>query len=173
MTKKLLILRHAKSNWDENDVNDHKRGLNQRGFENSKKIAEFLEKNKFIPDHILCSSAKRALLTLDPIIKIWNEIPRNISDEMYLASPEIIISIIKKQKKYSQILLIGHNPGLAGLVLKLIGNNIEKLNEDLKYSISKFPTCSLAKISLNIKNWSELRFGVGNLEEFIRPKDIE
>lgn len=173
MKKNLLILRHAKSNWGENNVNDHDRGLNQRGFENSKKIAEFLEKNKFMPDHILCSSAKRALLTLDPIIKKWNKIPTNISDEMYLASPEIILSIIKKKKKYSQILLIGHNPGLAGLVVKLIGNNIEKLNDNLKYSISKFPTCSLAKISLNIEKWSELKFGVGSLEKFIRPKDLE
>ena len=172
MKKKLLVLRHAKSTWAKNDFNDHERKLNERGIDNSKKIAQFMEKHNFLPDYIICSSAKRALMTLEPIVKKWTKVPKSITQDMYLASPEVVLSLLKKQNHFSQILLVGHNPGLARLVTDLIGNNIEKLTDDQRYFIHKFPTCSLAIISLSIDDWSNIGYGIGNLEKFIKPEDI-
>ena len=172
MSKSIIILRHAKSNWVNSDIDDHERLLNSRGYKNAREMAEFIKTKKYKPDYIICSSAKRAILTLNPIIEIWPDIPVNITNKIYLASYDEILMILKKQIKYSKILIIGHNPGLANLLFYLININNVDYKDELKYFISKLPTCSLAIISFEINHWKEISYGKGELKVFNTPKSI-
>ena len=172
MSKSIIILRHAKSNWINSDIDDHERPLSSRGYKNAREMAEFLKIKKYKPDYRICSSAKRAILTLGPIIEMWPDIPVNITNKIYLASSNEILMILKKQIEYSKILIIGHNPGLANLLSYLIDINNLDYNDELSYSIKKLPTCSLAMISLEINYWKEIFQSKGSLKSFITPKDI-
>ena len=137
MSKSIIILRHAKSSPINSDINDHERPLNSRGYKNAREMAEFIKIKEYKPDYIICSSAKRAILTLGPIIEMWPDIPVNITNKIYLASSDEILMILKKQIEYSKILIIGHNPGLANLLSYLIDINNLDYNDELSYSIKK------------------------------------
>ena len=159
--KTLYILRHAKSSWNNTGLSDFERPLNERGFDDAPMMGGVMKKNKFQPDLILSSPAKRALQTATIIRKsadISGEI--QFDKRIYEASPKRLLEVIAEQNAGSaSILLVGHNPGLEGLVEFLSGESLP------------MPTAALAVIDLNIEQWSEITSTTGTLRTLIRPKD--
>jgi len=144
--KTLLIMRHAKSSWKEQELPDHDRPLKKKGRKDVANMAKILKKKALVPDLILSSPAIRAKDTAKLMVEKLNFKGKlEIVENFYMAEPETYIQkIATVSGKVENLLIIGHNPGLEGLVMTL-GDKIVSL-----------PTGSIAKIYLFIDKWSEL-----------------
>lgn len=159
--KTLLILRHAKSSWDNPDIADFDRPLNSRGLEAAPIMGGVLYKNNLQPQKILSSPAKRAKQTAI-LIKETAQIEGKINyvEGIYEASPLKLLNIVSEvEDKIDSILLVGHNPGLEGFIKMLTGESYE------------MATAALIKIDLNIENWYDITANRGKVSLFVRPKD--
>jgi phosphohistidine phosphatase len=159
--KTLFILRHAKSSWDDANLADFDRPLNKRGFKTAPLVGETIRKNKFQIDSIISSPAKRAEQTA-MLVKETAQIEAGIrfDDRIYEASPHRLLNIASElDDKISSVMLVGHNPGLEGLV-KMLTQEVEPM-----------PTAALAVVDLKIDNWKEIHLDCCNLRTLIRPKD--
>lgn len=159
--KTLFILRHAKSSWDDANLADFDRPLNERGLENAPLAGEMIRKNKFRIDFIISSPAKRAEQTA-VLVREAAQIEAEIrfDERVYEASPHRLLQIISElNDKIESVMLVGHNPGLEGL-LKMLTGEIESL-----------PTAALAVVDLKIDSWKTIDIDCCNLRCVIRPKD--
>ncbi len=160
--KTLFILRHAKSSWDNAALSDFERPLNERGLEAAPLMGGVMKKNRFQPKLILSSPARRAEQTA-ALIKQSANIGGAIrfDERIYEASPARLLEVIAEQnEKTASVMLVGHNPGLEGLLKFLTGE------------LQPMPTAALAVVDLEIDKWSEINSSKGNLRTLIRPKEI-
>ncbi len=160
--KQLLIIRHAKSSWDNPDLPDNERPLNKRGLEDAPLMANVLKKYNLKIDKVYSSSALRAKMTIE-IFAQELKLPKNIiefTDELYNASRRDILNFIKRlDDKFQSIAIVGHNPGLTDFVHFLL--------YDFDYDL---PTCALVGVDLEIDRWIDLKSGTGALKFFEYPK---
>jgi phosphohistidine phosphatase len=172
--KRLLLLRHAKAERETAD--DLKRALEKRGETDSVRMGRFLREDVYIPDLILCSSSVRTRETLTRVLPELGVLPTvQYPSELYLAEPEIILSLIRGAPDKSGVLMIvGHNPGLEQSALALASVPLEKkLRKRYGTMEEKFPTCALAVIDFDVPRWADVAPGRGELDAFVRPKDLE
>lgn len=172
--KRLLLLRHAKAERESAD--DHKRGLEKRGEKDAARMGRFLREDVYIPDLVLCSTSKRTRSTWDLVQPELGASPKvEYLSELYLAEPEAIVSLVRRAPDRSGVLMIlGHNPGLEQLALALAAVPLEKkLRKRYDTMDEKFPTCALAVIDFAIDRWADATPGSGELDAFVRPKDLD
>jgi phosphohistidine phosphatase len=168
-TKQLFVLRHAKSSWDDPGLDDHERPLAPRGRRAVKVLAEHLRANGIEPALILCSSARRTRETLEGI-ELTGEAA--VEDELYGASPGQLIERLQRiPPEAESAMVIGHNPAMQVLVLRLAGDGSELDRSQLAEVQRKFPTGALATLTFE-GEWSALRPGCARLEGFVRPKQL-
>ena len=168
--KTIFLLRHAKSSWDNSQLEDFDRPLSTRGEKSSIKIGKYIKNKNIIPDIVYCSSAKRAKKTWELINKVIKK-KNNIffKKDLYMADSETFMSTIKKTKNSNKsIMIVSHNPGIESFCLELSKENNEYIN-DIK---TKYPTGSLAILKVNLKKWSEIRYESGIIYEFIKPRKL-
>ena len=159
--KTLYILRHAKSSWDNPLLADFERPLNKRGLEAVPFIGEIIYKNGFKPELFLSSPAKRAKQTAVLVREVGAIEPEIRFDErIYEASPQMLVQIVSELcEQADSLLLVGHNPGLEGLIRFFTGET------------RAMPTAALAVIDLNIENWADVVAECGTVRSLIRPYD--
>jgi phosphohistidine phosphatase len=161
--KTLLILRHAKSSWKEEELDDHERPLNKRGLIDAPRMGELLKEHDLVPEYILSSSAVRAHLTAQLVAEHCGyEGEIGGGRELYsFASEDYLDALQKLDDGYVRVMVVGHNPGL------------EELAEWLTGVYTGLPTAALAVVRLDINHWSELEEGgVGELVQVFRPKEL-
>jgi phosphohistidine phosphatase len=162
MNRRLYVLRHAKSSWDDPGLSDHDRTLAPRGRKATKLLANHLREHDIRPSLVLCSTAVRAQETLQGI---GLDGERSIEKELYTASAgQWIARLNRVPEETESVMAIGHNPALQQLVLALAGRS-EQVER-------KFPTAALATLSLQC-SWSEVRPGCAELTGLVRPKDLD
>ena len=158
--KTLFILRHAKSSWENSDLSDFERPLNSRGLEEATFMGNLMYEKQIQPDLILSSPANRAKQTAILVkenAQMGNEI--QYEENVYEASQLRLLQIISRiEDKNETVLLVGHNPGLEGLIKVLTGAE------------QPLSTASLAKIILQIDSWNEAGANCGQQEFFASPK---
>lgn len=166
MKKILYILRHAKAEAGSATQDDHERGLMERGVNAALAMGEYMQKQNIVPDRVLCSTAVRAKET-------WRYVgehctpkhPVEYIPKLYMASANEIRGVLAKlPDAVSSALVVGHNPGIHQLALKLALDGDDALLDTLSI---KYPTCTLTAIAFD-DPWSEL--SGGTLERFITPK---
>ena len=157
--KKLFLLRHAKSSWDNPNLSDFQRPLNNRGIDNASDLSDFLIKKNIYPDRVLVSSSYRTLETLELTGKHISADFINIKDAIYHASVETLLDLLETQENDGTLLMVGHNPSMHYLT--------ELLTEA---RIDKFPTCALAEIELTT-SWVDIRYASHTLVKFYTTKD--
>ncbi|MDO9140744.1 MAG: histidine phosphatase family protein, partial [Methylobacter sp.] len=120
MTHELLLLRHAKSDWSV-DMDDFSRPLKKRGRRAAKQMGRWLVKQQLIPDIILSSPATRALATAQRVCKQlgMDESAIICDPRIYEADAQTLLALLKVRRDERRVLLVGHNPGLEDLLLKL------------------------------------------------------
>ena len=160
--KKLYLIRHAKSSWDNPGSTYFERPLNKRGKRDAPFIGKLLKKENVEPDLIISSPAVRALTTAEFFAKeIGYSKNKILKDEnIYeagLRELEDIVQNIPDDK--TVILLFGHNPGLTHYVNHLGDKYIENM-----------PTCSVAGIEFDVKSWKEIERDKGKIVMFEYPK---
>ena len=162
--KKLIIIRHCKSSWSDLTLNDFDRPLNNRGIQDGNLMSKELSKKIDNVDLLISSSSKRTRLTADFFIESIKINKISFIDDLYHSSSENIINKLKKiSNTHESIMLIGHNPGLTDLVNKLTSINLYNL-----------PTCGVAIVNLNIKNWDLIKnFSEYDLEWMKFPKQLK
>jgi phosphohistidine phosphatase len=144
--KTLLLLRHAKSSWNEAGLDDHDRPLNERGKRDAPRMGGLLREQNLVPDAILTSTAKRAFKTARKVAQ-KSGFAGQLQDraELYLASPAVYLDLLSRLPEHVQRpLVVGHNPALEELVESLTGRQEE------------LPTAALVQIEMPIERWSEL-----------------
>jgi phosphohistidine phosphatase len=166
--KRLFLLRHAKSSWDDSDLDDHDRPLAPRGRRAVALIAEHMRRERITPALVLCSSARRTRETLDGITAALGEATSvQVERELYAASERRLLERLRAvDDEFESLMLIGHNPGVERLTLSLAGSG--KKVADVR---RKFPTAALATLEF-AGRWSELRPGSAKLTGFVTPKQL-
>ena len=177
MTKKLILLRHAKSYWGESGRflfkgNDHDRPLNERGKKSTKLMSQYFLDNNINVDFIFSSSAKRATETLHPFKnKLISNFGYEIHKKLYTFNYYDLLRFTKRiEDKYQNIILISHNPSIQNFCLEYVKN--KKNNPDFEKLKQKFPTCAVAVLLSNAKKWSSIDEKGFELKKFIIPKSI-
>lgn len=166
--KRLYLLRHAKSSWDEPRLEDHERPLAPRGRRASKLLAEHLRRERIAPALVLCSSARRARETLEGLAPaLAGEAPVRVERELYGASAGDLLGRLRATPDaVESVMLIGHNPAIQALALSLAAGG-----EGLARLERKYPTGALATLAFR-GHWGELGPGVAELVGFVRPKAL-
>ena len=170
--KAILLLRHAKSAWDDSRLDDHDRPLSRRGEKAAKAVAEHIASTGPRPDLILCSTATRARQTLGPLVHRLAAPAPPISLErgLYLAPAETLLERLRNlPDDVGSVLMIGHNDGLWHLAEVLAGHGEPAMLDALR---GKYPTAALANLRAPIESWRDLALGSAELIEFIRPREL-
>ena len=161
--KTLLILRHAKSSWDNPDLTDYDRPLNKRGKRDAPRMGKHLQEQELVPDRILTSSAKRARQTAKKAAEACNY-SRKIKkvDSFYHAPLGVYLEKLQTlANKYHCVMVVGHNPTMEHLV------------RHLTEQIERMPTAALAQIELPLQNWQSLDIQTrGTLVNLWTPKTL-
>jgi phosphohistidine phosphatase len=164
--KQLIIVRHAKSSWDNPLLADFDRPLNNRGEKDAPRMAKKVRDQSITPDMIITSPANRALTTCKAFCHTLR-IPEDrivIEKKLYHASEDQILSFLKTLKDHPRdkeevVMIFGHNPGLTEFTNSLLNEDIENI-----------PTCGVVGGTLSIPSWKEIKWGCGEMEFFHYPK---
>jgi phosphohistidine phosphatase len=160
--KTLLLMRHAKSSWKFPELSDRDRPLNKRGEKDAPRMGKLLKEKDLIPQRIYSSTAVRACKTAEAVAEKVNYKDEIIYlDSLYMAEPSAIVDVLKTvPDEIKCVLVVGHNPGMEGLV------------QILSHKVESLPTATVAYIKLPIKGWSELSLAVeGELKAVRRPRE--
>jgi len=159
--KTILILRHAKSSWDDRALSDHDRPLNKRGLRDAPRVGQVLAAADLIPDLILASTAVRALQTATFVAQAcrYDQELRTLP-QLYLAEAEVYLAVIRGLAEgHERVLLVGHNPGIEALVHALSGDE------------EPMPTAALAHVRFPVARWADVAVaGPGELVRVWRVK---
>lgn len=166
----LYLLRHAKSAWDREDLEDHDRPLAPRGRRAARALATHFREAGIVPDLVLCSTAARARETLDLVMAGFPDSPLTAVERgLYLASgPAILARLRRIEAEIGAAMVIGHNPGLHELALALATRGKKELRAALA---AKFPTGALATYEIE-GEWAALKPGAARLAAYVVPADL-
>jgi phosphohistidine phosphatase len=170
--KRLTLLRHAKSAWDDPVAKDFDRPLNARGRRAAYAIGQAMRSHQLLFDRVLASPARRVVETLEDVEETYGASLRPDFDErIYLAATETLLNLVRQtDDSTGTLLLVGHSPGLERLALLVTGKSDGELRSMLE---QKYPTGALAEISLPVEHWADVAAGIGTLERFVRPRDLD
>ena len=162
--KTIILVRHAKSSWDDFSLKDEERPLTARGKKNAPEMAKRLLKKKVPIDVILSSPAKRARSTAEYFAKEY-EIPKKkifLIPDLYMASNDAFIRTIRNApEKADAIALFSHNNGITQFANTLSETKIDHM-----------PTCSVYAVKANIDSWGSFETGETEFYFFDYPKSL-
>jgi phosphohistidine phosphatase len=171
--KRLYLMRHAKSSWDDPRLNDRDRPLAPRGRRAARRVGRQLGAAGIRPEEILCSTAKRARETLEAVLPFLDpQVSVHIEDDIYGAdSGELLQRLREVSSSVGSVMLVGHNPSIQELALTLA--NEGDGNELMARLAEKFPTAAVALIVLPGDDWTDLGRGPARLEGFLIPRELD
>lgn len=160
--KKLLLLRHAKSSWEDATLPDFERPLNERGQRAAPLIGKFMRERKLKPDLIICSPAKRTRETIALVLEASRlETELRYDERIYEATVASLLEIVSQiEDDKREVMLVGHNPGFENLLERLTGES------------KRMTTAALARIILNAEKWDEAAAKGGRLEWLVKAKEM-
>ena len=160
--KRLFILRHAKSSWDDTKLSDFERPLNDIGLEAAPFMGLHMAAHGYLPKAMVSSPARRAKETAELIRQnaaISGEVCFDHS--IYEASPNTLRQVVSElSDEIDSAMIVGHNPGIEGFIRHLTGQ------------IEPMPTAALAVIDLDIESWRKIDHHSGKLATVVRPKAV-
>ena len=173
MTRRLVLFRHAKSDWSNPSLPDEERPLNPRGLRDAPRMGAWLKRRGIVPDKALVSPARRARQTWELAkARLGAEVPAETVEMLYaFGSHRPLIEAVRRYGGDAQtLMLVGHNEAMHELAATLAKIGDE---EQLKRLRKKFPTAAIAVIDLPIAEWFELSdLTPGHLVHHVRPKDL-
>lgn len=169
--KTLYLLRHAKSDWSREGLDDHERALAPRGERACLRIGDWLAREVAPPDLVLCSSARRAVDTLERLLPRLGTRPAvRVDRSLYLATPSDLLAVVAGvEDEVAGLMLVGHNPGMHAFAVELAGGGDREVTRRLS---RKFPTAALAVLRFSVGSWREIRPGEGTLDHFVTPRSL-
>lgn len=158
--RQLLLLRHAKSSWDDPALADFERPLNQRGERAAPFMGELMTREGLAPAVIVSSPAVRARSTAEAVTRAGVSAQLVLDDRIYEASPQALRQVASElNDEFEVAMLVGHNPGMEGFIRLLTGE------------VEPMATAALAVIDLRIDHWDDLTAQCGKIRRVYRPKE--
>ena len=168
---RLLVLRHAKSDWNRPGTPDFDRPLNARGKATAPLVGRHMKANGLVPRKAFCSSALRARETLAAVmVAIGADAEIRFSDALYEADPEELMGFVRANGgAASPLLVVGHNPTMRDFAYALLARDQRALAAEMSLT---FPTAALAVLDTDIEDWGDLAWHGARLESFMRPREL-
>jgi phosphohistidine phosphatase len=166
--RRLMLLRHAKTERAEAGQRDRDRKLVNRGRNDAPVVGAYMAHHGFVPNLALVSPATRAQETWALVAPSFAKAPRMMTDDrIYNSGTSQLVEVITETKSAKALLLVGHNPSFHELAVQLIAAGEVNLREQLNEGL---PTSGLVVIDLPIDSWSQLHPRAGRLERFVTPR---
>jgi phosphohistidine phosphatase len=166
--RRVWLLRHAKSSWDDPTLADEDRPLAPRGVRAAAAMATHLASLEH-PRLVLCSSGLRARQTLAAILPaLGPDLVAKVEPGLYTFEADVLLERLRLiEDDTPSVMLVGHNPALQELALRLsAASDIRTRLEE------RFPTAALLTIGLPADRWTSVREGTGHIERLVLPKDL-
>jgi len=165
-----MLLRHAKSSWNQPHLHDHDRPLNRRGRYATLALRDHFTTMQVVPDVVLCSTAARTVETWKGIAPAFENTPQvELRDDLYGASADHMLNALRTlPHSVESVLLIGHNPGIEDLAVVLAGSGDHELLDRMQ---TKYPTGALTTLEVS-GSWSQLGADTAELVEFVVPREL-
>jgi len=168
--KTLFLMRHAKSSWDDPDLEDRERPLNSRGRNDAPAVAGWLRAAGLVPDGVVTSDAARAVETWETMAPLLPRTQAALRPELYHAGTSAILDIVRStDDRVKRLLVIGHEPGIGHAACRLAD---DPLNPDCLAAFEHFPTAALAMLDVSDTGWADLGFRKARFISFTRPSDL-
>ena len=170
--RRLMLLRHAKTEADAPSGRDHDRRLDERGRLDAAAIGTWIGRHPPLPDAVLVSTAMRARQTWEIARDAMRDAPQphvEWLDEIYGAEPAQLLQTIRMAEATdpARLMLVGHNPGMHELALLLAGGGDKAARKALEGNL---PTAGLVILDFAIEDWGDVAFRGGQLIGFTSPK---
>jgi len=162
MTVTLILMRHAKSAWDDPSLADHDRPLNKRGKASAQGMGDWLRVHEHLPDTAVSSSSTR---TGQTFAELRLDIPVSFTRTLYHAGPEVMMDVLRNQTA-PKVLMLGHNPGIADFADRLV----EQPPRHPRFA--DYPTCATAVITFDTKRWNDIGWREGQPIDFAIPREV-
>ncbi len=170
--RRLILLRHAKSDWSRPGERDHDRVLAKRGREAAPRMGAYMASHGLRPDLVLCSTAARTRETWELVAPAFDQPPPVVHEErIYSNNPDVLLDLVKRTKADVHVLmLIGHNPSFQVLADLLSASGHGDARRHLR---EKFPTAGLAVIDFPVDAWDRVHPRSGRLDRMVTPGSLE
>lgn len=169
--RRLMLMRHAKSDWSVGGQADIERPLNSRGRDVAPLVGRYIAQHALRPDRALVSTARRTRETWDLLSPELGKILPVTFDKRFYEAPakSILVALQETPAEVHTLLVIGHNPGMQELASLLMASGDIAARQNL---LEKFPTAALAVIDFAIDRWSDLKAHAGRLDRFVTPRAL-
>ncbi len=167
--KRLILLRHAKSDWTDPFLPDHERSLNKRGRSTASKLGDYFNTKQLKPDLVFCSSATRTRETLKRLEKN-SDLSFNTShtEALYGGNVDSVLSLLQGiSSHHNTVMIVGHNPCIQDAALAFSHNHESVFAQQIN---EKVPTGSLITLDFSISAFAHVSLNIGEITNFIRPK---
>ena len=162
MTCTLILMRHAKSSWDNPGLSDHARTLNARGRRSASAMGDWLRAEGWRPDEAVSSSSQR---TRETFAGLRLNVPVHFTDDLYHADPDGMRAVLA-QAAGETVLMLGHNPGIAAFAAMLVTAPPDHPR------FADYPTCATLVARFDIDSWDRLRWQSGTPLAFVIPREL-
>ena len=169
-TRNLYLLRHAKSSWSDDTLDDHDRPLAPRGEKALARLRRYMAGANVAPTLVLCSSARRAVMTWEGVRSVLPEAAVvEIEGRLYAAPGDRLLERLRRvPDDVGGVLLVAHNPGLHTLAVSLVGDGDDALSQELATAL---PTGALVTLTVPC-SWSDLAPGSATLQDYVVPRQL-
>ena len=170
--KRLTLLRHAKSSWDDPSLDDFNRPLNARGWKAARRMGRELKHRGMRFDLVLASTAARVRETIDGLEEKFKfDAPVRFEPRIYGAGADALLSLVRALPQSTRSpLLVGHNPGIEQLLVELARDDDGGLRRRVA---EKYPAGALAVVELPAHDWTDVGRASGQIVELILPKELD
>ncbi|MGV7211938.1 SixA phosphatase family protein [Bradyrhizobium sp. UFLA05-112] len=173
--RRLMLLRHAKTETDAPSGRDQDRRLDDRGHRDAAHMGDWIAHHPPFPNTVLVSPAVRARQTWDVA---WESMKNRVAEpqvellpELYGADPAQLLETIRTATipaSPKNLMLVGHNPGMHEVALMLMGSGGDEAGR--KALAHNLPTAGLAVFDFDVKDWGDVAYRRGKLVLFVSPK---
>jgi phosphohistidine phosphatase len=163
---RLYLLRHAKARWAEPGDRDFDRALKKSGRHDTEAMAEVMVANGYVPDLVLCSTARRTRETWEVAAPAFADAEVEYVETLYDADSAGYLDIVRKRALGKSVMVVGHNPMIEDLAVVLAGSG--EAQDELA---DGFPTCGLAVIEFDT-DFADIQPGTGDLIAFLTPRAL-
>lgn len=170
--RRLMLLRHAKSDWSKPGERDHDRSLAARGRTDAPRIGAYMASHGLVPDLIVCSTARRARETCDLAATAFAKPPKVVHESrLYDNNPDVLFDVVRQTGADVQVLLlVGHNPSFQSFSDTMTASGHGDARQRMR---EKFPTAALAVIDFPVDAWKDVHPHSGRLDRLITPRLLD
>ncbi|MEM7423379.1 MAG: histidine phosphatase family protein [Pseudomonadota bacterium] len=169
--RKVILMRHAKSSWDDPRLDDHDRPLNGRGKRAAPAMARWLTSRGHLPGQILWSSSTRTRATVKLMRRTVPDLPSpRIACALYHAAPDTMLGYLRDAPEdVDTVMLVGHQPGLGALTRMLTGGQPPRR---CARAFEEFPTAAAAVLEIDVPGWAVLDYCTARFVDFAKPREL-